>query len=470
MRKAAAYLLLLAVSAAPLAWGEDPAPATSASSVQTTLTLEQAQKEALEHSPVYRSAQDEEREAGWGQLEAVSKGFLPHVSIEGQHFFNNELFGNSTYDYTLLHVQFSNAFPALDFPGIYPNTTLTLTASYDLFDGFSNVHRLDAANNRHEAKKILSDYALLQLEEDIRLKFYTALGARILSEMSDENVKTLEDHLKIVQDQLNNGQATKYDVLRVDVQLSEAKSDQISAHDNVVLAREALARSMGLRDDDRPLPGDLPVIDANSLLKQVSGADFKDSPSLKARQLQALAAADESAASGASLWVPRVSLFGQYQWYNSPAYLATSGGSNYFDYSNGNFQNDYFVGVSATWNILDGGESWAKANEADERARQARDATAAAELQTPYDFDQWKRRLVSSLALYQAKLTDVDKARESARLATLGFKAGTRTTTDVLDAELEEYRASAGVVQAQLSALEALINLELVTGKRLTHE
>jgi outer membrane protein TolC len=78
--------------------------------------------------------------------------------------------------------------------------------------------------------------------------------------------------------------------------------------------------------------------------------------------------------------------------------------------------------------------------------------------------------LVSSLTLYKAKLTDIEEAKESARLATVGFKAGTRTTTDVLDAEYEEYRASAGLVQAQINALEALINLELVTGKRYSHE
>ena len=434
-----------------------------------SLTLEQAVQEAQNYSPVYHRAQAAEREAGWGQLEAISSGFLPHVSIGAQHFFNQELFGNTLFDYTLLHVQFSNSFPALDFPGIYPNTTLTLQASYDLFDGFQNIHRLDAANNRHEAARIQSEFALLQLADMVRLKYYTALGAKILSDMADQNVKTLEDHLKIVQDQLDNGQATKYDVLRVEVQLSEAKSDQISAHDNVALARESLTQTMGLPQDDRPLPAELPALDSDTLLKTASEADYKDSPQLKAKQLQTLAAEDQGAAFQ-SFWFPRISVFGQYQWYNSPAYLASPGGGNYFDYSNGDFKNDYFIGAAATWDILDGGSSLAKANESNEQAKQAQEDYRSTQLQTPNDFDLWKRRLVSSVALYKTRLEDVDKAKESARLATLGFKAGTRTTTDVLDAELEEYRASAGLVQAQLNALEALINLELVTGKRLTHD
>jgi outer membrane protein TolC len=114
--------------------------------------------------------------------------------------------------------------------------------------------------------------------------------------------------------------------------------------------------------------------------------------------------------------------------------------------------------------------SWAKSNEAHERANEANDDLNSAQLQAPYDFDFWKRTLVSKVSLYQAKLTDIDKAKESARLATLGFKAGTRTTTDVLDAELEEFRAAAGLVQAQVDALEALINLEISVGKRINHD
>jgi outer membrane protein TolC len=134
------------------------------------------------------------------------------------------------------------------------------------------------------------------------------------------------------------------------------------------------------------------------------------------------------------------------------------------------YRNSYFVGAAASWDILDGGLSLAKANEAGERAKQAKEAYEAVKLSTPYDFNLWKRRLISSAALYQAKLTDVEKAKESARLATAGFKAGTRTTTDVLDAELEQYRAAAGMVEAQINALEAMFNLELVLGRKVRHE
>src|SRR6185436_5746994 len=141
-------------------------------------------------------------------------------------------------------------------------------------------------------------------------------------------------------------------------------------------------------------------------------------------------------------WIPRVSLIGEYQFYNSPDYLAAGLTEN------NDLRTNYFLGAAASWDILDGGISLAKAREASERANGSQADLEAAQVEAPYDFDLWKRKLISSAAIYQAKLANVEKAKESSRLATLGFKAGTNTTTDVLDAELEKFRAAAGVVKA----------------------
>ena len=227
--------------------GTEPPAAVSDSA---ELTLDQAQQEAASQSPYYRQAQAAERQSSWNQFGVFSDGFLPQVTLEGQHFF--------TEQYSTLNVEFGSPNPIV-FPGIYPQTTLSIDARFDLFDGFKNIHQLDSANNNHEAAKILSDWALFQLQERVRLQFFQALAAEKLSAMADENVKTLQDHLRIVKDQIQNGQSTRYDLLRVQVQLDGSQSDQISAHDQVVLARERVAQTMGLKNDNRPLKGDSAV-------------------------------------------------------------------------------------------------------------------------------------------------------------------------------------------------------------------
>jgi outer membrane protein TolC len=61
----------------------------------------------------------------------------------------------------------------------------------------------------------------------------------------------------------------------------------------------------------------------------------------------------------------------------------------------------------------------------------------------------------------------VQKSTESVRLAREGHRVGARTNTDLLDAEAELFRAQAGVVNSQVGAIEALINLELTVGKKI---
>ena len=79
-----------------------PAAQTHAASKKVgALTLSQARKEALEHSPYYQRSQAMERQTSWGQFEAVGRGFLPQLNIEARHLFDvrysylNVAFGGS---------------------------------------------------------------------------------------------------------------------------------------------------------------------------------------------------------------------------------------------------------------------------------------------------------------------------------------------------------------------------------------
>jgi outer membrane protein TolC len=53
------------------------------------------------------------------------------------------------------------------------------------------------------------------------------------------------------------------------------------------------------------------------------------------------------------------------------------------------------------------------------------------------------------------------------RLAKEEERAGTRTSTETLDAELDLFRAKAGVVNALVNAAEAKIRLELALGREI---
>jgi outer membrane protein TolC len=83
------------------------------------------------------------------------------------------------------------------------------------------------------------------------------------------------------------------------------------------------------------------------------------------------------------------------------------------------------------------------------------------------DLEFWRRKFLYFVNLTQARTGDVGKSAESVRLARAGLKEGTRTTSDLLDAESELFRARAGAINAQVGSIESLLNLEVALGKSL---
>jgi outer membrane protein TolC len=431
---------ITAVLVSLLAWGglvraDEPA----------SLTLDQAQEEAQEHSPRYLKARFADEEAGWQKTDAVS-AFLPKLSLEGSHF--------ADVKFQQLSFSLNPGSPSIVFPEVYPYSTLGLEGRWKLFDGFAGYSLLGAAQSQQKAADLRTAWALTQLRQDLRLKFSQAIAAKKLSELAQENVNTLEEHRKEVQDLLDNGQGTEYDVLRVEVQLKDAQTEKLAADDQAILARRKLAQVMGLSEDSRPLEGELPVPDP-ALVPASLAQDLGQKPDILAEQLEVEAASKRQDAAQ-SHWLPQLTLIGEYQYYNN----SSSDVTDQTDY-----QTAYQVGAAASWDLFDGAGSLARQKVAEKQASQAKEELESQRQEASFDFDLWKRRYRYSCELYQARLSNVDKSKESVRLALLGQKAGTRTTTEVLDAELDQFRATEGAVSAQLDAVEALINLELALGK-----
>jgi outer membrane protein TolC len=336
-----------------------------------------------------------------------------------------------------------------------------LNVNIPLFDGFANVNHLKAAARDESAAEGDYERAKFELTQNIRLAFYQALAAAQLDEVAEQNVKTLEDHLREVDIQRHGGAATNYDTLRVSVQLSEARADAIDAKDNVTLSRRKLTELLGIDEDSRPLEGVLPAPDASRVKDlQLSGVPTERTD-IEALDRRA-ESADYNRGANAAWLVPTVSLGGQLMFYNELTYTAAGSIVDPQQY-----EKAYNVGLFLTWNLFDGGVAWARSREASYQQVQADSRARAAKLQVPYDFAYWKRHFLSNTDHYEARKLDVARSEESVRLAKEEERAGTRTSTETLDAELDLFRAKAGVVNAQVSAAEAEIRLELALGRRI---
>jgi outer membrane protein TolC len=417
----------------------------------SVLTLETAVTEGLERSPDLQRARAVVEESRWRHTEMLGSGFLPKISGGASHYFD-------VTKYQLTDIFFGGS--EFQIPGIFPNNELHVGAVLPLFDGLSNVRRLGAASLSEEASEQELSHAEFELAEQIQLSFYQALAAADLELVAAQNVRTLEDHMREVEVQHSGGTATSYDTLRVSVQLNEARSDSQDATDTAALARKKLTQLLGLEQDDRKLQGTIPTPDESRVKSIELTAVPSERADLRALDLRAQAAEREHGAEGA-WWVPSLSLAGQFSYYDLLLYTGTSTVDNH------NFQTAYSLGVVLSWNLFDGGVSFSRAKESDARKLQAEKSAEAAKLQVPFDFAYWKRRYVSNSYHFKSKQLDVKRSQESVRLAKDEARAGTRTSSEVLDAELDLFRSQAGVVNAQVNAAEALIRLELALGRRI---
>ena len=412
------------------------------------LTLKGAIDQALKQSPVIEKASSQASEAKWKKTETYS-GFLPSVNASAYHYLDKK--------YALTNVRFAGSPVDTVVPQILPSTQYSLMASVPLFEGFSSMNRYKSAEASEGAADQDFNWTKFKTQKDVVLAYYRGLAAKILRDVAAQNLQVLQDHLKEVRLFKKSGIATNYDVLRVEVQVSNAEADLLNAEDNILIANENLAEILGNRSEKRELSGTLPVLSENLIDSLSSDSNASDRLDIKALRARVESLSYASSAQDA-YWVPRVSLVGAYQYYNNlnNSLLDQEG-----------FRTAYQVGIQLNWNIFDGMTSYSRSKESIEQHVQAEKSYRLAELKADKDINVWKRKFRYFTKLYNSKKSDVSKSEESVRLAREGRRVGARTNSDFLDAEADLYKSQAGAVNAQLSAIESLVNLELSIGQDL---
>lgn len=408
------------------------------------LHLQEALDQALGSSPKVQKSESSVRETEWKRTESYS-GFLPTLSAQASYLFDKK--------YALVDVNLNNT--VLQIPQVVPTTNAYLTAQWSLFDGFSSTNRFQSADSFQASAKSDFDWTRFQVQREVTVLFYKALAAKELQIVAQQNVRALEDHLKAARLFKKVGTSTNFDVLRAEVQLSAAQSELLNATDNVEIARGRLSEAIGLDQDVSDVTGRLPRLQPEMVADLgLTSEHRKDLQSLRQRS-EGLLHLEESAE---RFWVPRISLIGQYQYYNNR-------NDRFDDFEQ--FRDAYQFGVTLNWNLFDGMTSISRSKQSIEQRYQAEKTLRMAELKSKRDFITWKKKFLYYCKVYESRLNDISKSEESVRLAREGRKVGVRTNTDVLDAEAELYRARAGVVDAQIGAIEAIVNLEMSTGQEL---
>jgi outer membrane protein TolC len=398
----------------------------------------------LSSSPRILKSESALEESSWQRVGSYS-GFLPTVSVGAQRVFDKQ--------YLLTDIQFPGSPTTTSIPQIIPTTTYSLTANWLIFDGFANVERFESAKAFEGSAKADADWTKFQAEREVILLYYQALASKVLRQVAEQNAKALEDHLSEAKLFKRAGITTNFDLLRVEVQLSESQSEVLNSKDSETVSLLRLGDLTNVDYSAREISGELPILEP-TLVAGVQLGTRKDIESLE-KHVEGL---EEAADAEGKHWLPKVSLFAQLQRYNNRTDALVN---------NDDFRDARTVGVQLSWPLFDGFADVARTGVAKEREHQSEYSLMQARTKMRTDLEYWKRKFIYYTTVYRSRSSDVAKSTESVRLAREGRKVGARTSTELLDAESELFRSRAGLVNSQIGAIEALVGLELASGRQL---
>ena len=263
-----------------------------------------------------------------------------------------------------------------------------------------------------------------------------------------------------VQAMVNEGVATRSDLLTVEVKLNQAQVDQTKVDNGLVLSKMALAQLCGL-----PVDTPLTLADedadlhhtAESTPMAASTYDMADVYERRA-DLRALGYGVKMLEQGEkvalSAMLPNLAIVGAYSFSNP----------NMFDGFKKRFDGAFSVGVMVKIPLWHWGGNYnryraARSSEVISRL-QVQDAREKIDLQV----SQAAFRAQESVKTYMATESNLDKARENLRTATLGFREGVITTDDVMAAQTAWLKANSENIDAMIDVQLCDVYLAKVLG------
>lgn len=329
------------------------------------------------------------------------------------------------------------------------STTASLTMPVDISGNISRGVR--AARAALAASKANIAGVTNDLKRDVRHSYYSVGQAKEQVQVDQIALKDQQDRLTNIQQQFNAGVLAKVDVLRQQVQVSQAQADLIGAQNALALSKESFNNTLG-RAVETPFD-----VDVSSNL--IPGVDIADQslvdvalirrPEIQALKQTAIALHEFTAAEERGLQ-PSLSLAATYTHNIDPP--ATS------------ITNQAVGVVSLNWPIFDSGATRARVKQDRQIEEQNRIQLAQTSLGVSLEVRQATTNLTNAKAKMDVATAQVASAEETYRLAVLRLNAGQGIVLEVIDAEADLTRARTALVSARYSYLTAYSDLQRAIG------
>lgn len=454
------------------------------------VSLDSCRAMALSNNRQLRARSEAIKMTGYQKKEALA-AYLPALDFEGGYMYNQKniaIFGSDqllptkTFDPATQSYQFNIVKnPATGQPVLGPGgqpipETVALipkeAMTYNIHNVFGGAVTLTqpifmggkiVAMNRltHYAEKLAQAAKNAEAENVIYAvdaAYWQVVSLKAKKKLADSYVNLLDTLTRNVRLMVEQGVATPSDLLSVEVKLNSAQVDQTKVDNGLTLSRMALAQVCGL-----PVDTVFPLADED--------ADLTVQPSMAAttynmqdvydrrQDLRALQAGidilHQKANVAKSEMMPSLALIGAYSFSNP----------NMFDGFKKRFDGAFSVGVMVTIPIWHWGGNYygykAARSNAVVSQLQLQNAREMVDLQV----SQAAFKAQESIKTYNMTCTNLEKAQENLRSATLGFHEGVMTATDVMTAQTAWLKANSEKIDAKVDVQLCDVYLSKVLGR-----
>jgi outer membrane protein TolC len=421
------------------------------SAQQRALTIEEAINIGLENSKSLHSSSMgvQAAESRSGEVHASQ---LPTVRAMGSYTRLSDI---PPFAATIPQDAFGKNFPpqAVSFPisqTILDNYGLRLTMQQPLFTGMRLQSNADMAEYTAQATEEEYNKDRSELVYNIREAYWSVYKATEFKKVINENVEQMQSHLSNVQSLAAQGVVTKNEILRVEVQLSNAQLTQLSAQNNVRLASIALNNIIGL-----PLTTEVNPVSEIEVRPNASGQldslirkALETRPEVKGMEYR-VKAGEAAVTLARSGWFPQIYLTGNYYYARPNTRIIPTVNE---------FKDTWDVGLSVSLDVWNWGTTIHQTNEAQAQLAQANDALGQLKDAINLEVTQSFLNVNESGERIGVAEKGVREAEENYRITNEKFKAGLALNSDLLDAE-------AGLLQARWNHIQARVDHELAQAR-----
>ena len=413
--------------------------ASMASAQQRMLTVEESIAIGMENSKALHSSLMKSNYSDAKSSE-IAAGFYPSVKLQAGY--------QKLSDIPPFTIPIPNA--PVSFPVILNNYTVKASLQQPLFTGWKLQSAAD--NAEYISNAAHSDYTKdkAELVYSIKSAYWNVYRAKEFKRLSDENVNQIGRHLADIENLFKQGMATTNAVLKVKVQLSNAKLLQSDASNNVEIAIIAFNSTVGIPLDTdvgiasslTPMTKDFPEV------QQLLVKAMTERPDMHAMEWR-LRASQAGVTSAQSGWLPQVFLSGNY-YYSRP-------NQRIFP-AQDQFKDTWDFGVNLQFDIWNNLTTVYQTAQAQSQYEQTKDAYAMLKDGVTLEVTQNYLNVKQMKQKIQLAQLGVEQSDENLRVAQETFKAGLTTNSELLDAEV-------GQLQSKIQLLQSLVEYELAQAK-----